>query len=306
MDIEQMDIDKNNFSAILCMVCKKSYMNPWLVAKGFTVGRCTLCGFAQVLDTPSAATLGQLYETLHIKHIKYRSDQSAQLENIFRLKFLQKQISNGARVLDAGCATGDFLVEASKVFDVYGFDISSAAISIAKCRLPNLSDRLIAWRLEDKEASWKDFDAVCLWDVIEHVAEPVEVLYQMMDYVKPGGYLIISTPDLDSFTAKCMRSNWAFMIPPYHLGYFSKKSFKYIFTNRIPGDIITYETRGKTVNLAFLFYKINQMNSWLVPNFLLDWMGKCQLGRLRLYIPSNDIAYLVIQKPYTSLPLAEK
>jgi len=290
----------------LCKVCEKSQAKPWLSAKGYRIGQCTQCGFAQVLDVPSAAMLSQLYETLHTKHIKYRSGQSAQLENIRRLKFLQKQIPNGARVLDAGCATGDFLAEAAEAFEVYGFDISSAAIAHAKSRLPHLSERLTAQRLEDKGTSWKEFDAVCLWDVIEHVTEPVVVIQRMMDYVKPGGYLLISTPDFGSFTAKLMRSYWAFMTPPYHLGYLSKQSFEHIFTHRVPGDIMSYETRGKTVDLAFLLYKLNQMSSWLAPEFLLDWMAKSQLGRLKLYIPSNDIAYLAVRKPYVHPSLIEK
>jgi len=290
----------------LCKVCEKSQAKPWLSAKGYRIARCTQCGFAQVLDVPSAAMLSQLYETLHTKHIKYRSGQSAQLENIRRLKFLQKQIPNGARVLDAGCATGDFLAEAAEAFEVYGFDISSAAIAHAKSRLPHLSERLTAQRLEDKGTSWKEFDAVCLWDVIEHVTEPVVVIQRMMDYVKPGGYLLISTPDFGSFTAKLMRSYWAFMTPPYHLGYLSKQSFEHIFTHRVPGDIMSYETRGKTVDLAFLLYKLNQMSSWLAPEFLLDWMAKSQLGRLKLYIPSNDIAYLAVRKPYVHPSLIEK
>ena len=111
-----MNIKRNsNLSHVtFCKVCEKSPAQPWLIAKGFRVGRCTRCGFAQVLDIPSADTLSQLYETLHTKHIKYRSSKSARLENIRRLKFLQQQISNGARVLDAGCATGDFLAEAAE------------------------------------------------------------------------------------------------------------------------------------------------------------------------------------------------
>jgi 2-polyprenyl-3-methyl-5-hydroxy-6-metoxy-1,4-benzoquinol methylase len=290
----------------LCKVCEKPQAKTWLIAKGFRVGKCSQCGFAQVLDVPSAASLSQLYETLHTKHIKYRSSQSAQIENILRLKFLQQHIPKGGRVLDAGCATGDFLIEAAEVFEVYGFDISSAAIAHAKTRLPGLSDRLTSWRLEDRRPSYKEFDAVCLWDVIEHVTEPAVVIQKMMDYVKPGGYLLISTPDFGSFTAKLMRSYWAFMIPPYHLGYFSKQSFEHIFTNRVPGKIVSYETRGKTVDLAFFFYKLNQMSSWLVPEFILNRMAKSRLGRLKLYIPSNDIAYLAVRKPYEHPSLIEK
>lgn len=296
----------NKRQACFCKVCGNSRLNPWLLAKGHRIGRCSQCGFAQVLDVPSTATLCRLYETLHTKHSTYRSGQSAQLENIRRLSFLQKQICNGGRVLDAGCATGDFLAEATKDYEVYGFDISVAAIAYAKSRLPHLRERLTSQRLEDKGTSWEAFDAVCLWDVIEHVVEPVTVIQRMMDYVKPGGYLLISTPDVNSFTARLMRSYWAFMIPPYHLGYFSKQSFEHIFSHRVPGEIMSYETRGKTVDLAFFLYKVNQMSSWLAPESLLEWMAKSQLGQFKLYVPSNDIAYLAVRKVIVNPSLIEK
>lgn len=283
---------------MLCKVCEQAQAIPWLIAKGYRIGRCTQCGFAQVLDVPSSSELSDLYETLHTKHIKYRSGQSAQLENQRRLEFLQKKIPNGARVLDAGCATGDFLAEAAEAFEIFGFDISAAAIAHAKQRLPQLSERLTAQRLEDVGASWQGFDAVCLWDVIEHVADPVMVIQRMMDRVKPGGYLFMSTPDFGSFTARMMRSYWAFMTPPYHLGYFSKQSFEYLFKHRVSGDIISYETRGKTVDLAFLLYKLNQMSCWLAPASLLNCVAQSHFGRLKLYIPSNDIAYLAVRKPH--------
>jgi 2-polyprenyl-3-methyl-5-hydroxy-6-metoxy-1,4-benzoquinol methylase len=287
----------NKGQNVLCKVCEQTQPKPWLIAKGYRIGRCAQCGFAQVLDMPSSSELSDLYETLHIKHIKYRSSQSAQLENQRRLSFLQKHMFNGARVLDAGCAAGDFLAEAAEAFEMYGFDISSAAIAHAKHRLPQLRERLAAQRLEDVDASWQGFDAVCLWDVIEHVSDPVMVIQRMMDRVKPGGYLFMSTPDFGSFTARMMRSYWAFMIPPFHLGYFPKQSFEHLFKYRVPGEIISYETRGKTVDLAFLTYKLNQMSRWLAPECLLNWVAQTYFGRLKLYIPSNDIAYLAVRKP---------
>jgi hypothetical protein len=96
------------------------------------------------------------------------------------------------------------------------------------------------------------------------------------------------------------------MTPPYHLGYFSKQSFEYVFAHRVAGDIVSYETRGKTVDLAFLFYKLNQMSRWLMPEFILNRMAKSRLGRVKIYIPSNDIAYIAVRKPLDHPTLIEK
>ncbi|MFK8068040.1 MAG: class I SAM-dependent methyltransferase [Gammaproteobacteria bacterium] len=285
---------------MLCKICQNNTTTFWLTAKGFNIGKCSYCGFAQALEVPTEAELDELYELLHAKHIKYRSDLSASIENQRRISFLKRHITDGSKVLDAGCASGDFMAIGVENFEMYGSDISTSAIEYAKKRLPELSDRLKAHRLEDDDLVWQDFDAVCLWDVIEHVADPVCITQLMMNKVKPGGYLFISTPDFGSLMAKLMRSNWAFMTPPYHLGYFTKQAFKYLFKNNSLGEIIRYETKGKTVDLSFLMYKLNQMNKWLSPEFLLNWIAKSKLGRIKLYIPTNDIAYLVIQKPSVS------
>ncbi len=282
---------------MLCKICQNNTTAFWLTTKGYNIGKCSHCGFAQALDIPSETELDELYELLHAKHIKYRSSQSAKIENKRRVSFLKKHIAEGAKVLDAGCASGDFMAIGVEDFEMYGSDISTSAIEYAKKRLPELSKRLKAHRLEDENIGWHDFDAICLWDVIEHVADPINVTQLIMDRVKPGGYLFISTPDFGSLIAKLMRSNWAFMTPPYHLGYFTKQSFKILFQNHSSGKIIRYETKGKTVDLSFLMYKLNQMNKWLSPEFLLNWVVKSRMGQVKLYIPTNDIAYLVIQKP---------
>jgi 2-polyprenyl-3-methyl-5-hydroxy-6-metoxy-1,4-benzoquinol methylase len=140
------------------------------------------------------------------------------------------------------------------------------------------------------------FDAICLWDVIEHVRDPVSVCRTLTSLLNPGGHLFLSTPNMGALTAKVMKQHWAFMIPPLHLGYFSQRSIAYLFAKQLSARILTSRTRGKWTSLAFLFYKINQISRWLAPPALLDWLSRSRLGRLKLYIPTNDIIYLVAEK----------
>ena len=282
---------------MLCRVCEQAEAHFWLSAKGYRIGRCAFCAFAQVLDVPSADQLDALYATLHLKHLKYRSSRSAELENERRLALMSLHLPRGASVLDAGCATGDFLAVAAGQFEGHGIDVSAEAIDYAKRRLPELSGRLTAQRLEEVAAGAEPFDAICLWDVIEHVPDPVAVLGNLMSRLRPGRGTGISAPDFGSLTARLMRSNWAFMIPPLHLGYFSWRSFAHLFDHRVPGRIVSFETRGKLVDLAFLLYKLNQMSRWLAPQPLLNWVAQRRLGQKRIYIPTNDIAYVVVRKP---------
>jgi hypothetical protein len=118
-----------------------------------------------------------------------------------------------------------------------------------------------------------------------------------MGLLKPGGYLLLSTPDIGALAAKLMKQRWAFMIPPLHLGYFSRASLNHLFTDRVRARIRACQTRGKWTSLAFLFYKLGQISRLLAPPALLEWLSRSRLGRLNLYIPTNDIIYLVVQKP---------
>jgi 2-polyprenyl-3-methyl-5-hydroxy-6-metoxy-1,4-benzoquinol methylase len=281
-----------------CLICGNADLRYRFRAKGYEILACPCCGFNQASQTPTDSELERLYAELHVSHTRYRDEQSAQRENISRLQFIQRFLSTGAIVLDAGCATGDFLVQATNKYSMYGVDISPGAVDVARRRLPALVDRLHATRLETINAlDWPSFDAICLWDVIEHVRNPVELCRTLLALLKPGGYLFLSTPDMGALTARVMGPNWAFMIPPLHLGYFSRSSLMYLFSRRTPARICAYCTRGKWTSLAFLFYKLNQISCWLAPPPLLRWLSESKFGRLNLYVPTNDIAYLAIQKP---------
>ena len=57
-------------------------------------------------------------------------------------------------------------------------------------------------------------------------AYDVEVGRKLMGHLKPGGYLVLSTPSIDAPIARAMGRYWAFMTPPEHLGFFSGRSFR--------------------------------------------------------------------------------
>jgi 2-polyprenyl-3-methyl-5-hydroxy-6-metoxy-1,4-benzoquinol methylase len=279
------------------LLCHNPELQQMFVAKGYEIVRCGQCGFCQVARPPADAELARLYADLHVSHTRFRDEQAPQRENQTRLRLVQEFVGPPARILDAGCATGDFLALAKAIYTVYGVDISSGAIAQAQARLPDIADRLRAVKLEEIGEHWPVFDAICLWDVIEHVRDPVGVCRTLLRLLKPGGYLFLSTPDMGALTARLMRQHWAFMIPPLHLGFFSRASFAYLFASQLPARILTCRTQGKWTSVAFLFYKLNQISRWLAPAGLLDWLSRSRLGRINLYVPTNDIIYLVSQKP---------
>jgi 2-polyprenyl-3-methyl-5-hydroxy-6-metoxy-1,4-benzoquinol methylase len=106
----------------------------------------------------------------------------------------------GARVLDIGCGGGLFLsLLKDKGAQVAGIELSDSRAEYARTK-HNLEIHKIP--IEDdfwQKGQAGTFDAVTLWDVIEHVNYPFQTLQCAANVLKPGGFLLIDTPCRDSF-----------------------------------------------------------------------------------------------------------
>ena len=131
------------------------------------------------------------------------------------------------RLLDAGCGTGALLQAAAELgFAPEGLEVSSVVASRARHRFKvHLYDG-DPERLPAMEA----FDVIVLWDVLEHLPDPVRALRRFSKLLKPGGRFLLRTIDED-----CLLSQWSLalarcgvmaparrMHEPYHLVYFDR------------------------------------------------------------------------------------
>jgi SAM-dependent methyltransferase len=66
------------------------------------------------------------------------------------------------------------------------------------------------------------FDLVTLWDVIEHVADPLAVLTEVARVLAPGGKVVLTTGDIGSAYARRHGVRWHLLTPPWHLYFFSR------------------------------------------------------------------------------------
>ncbi len=103
----------------------------------------------------------------------------------------------GQRLLDVGCGTGGFLTFASaNGFLAYGFDASRAQAEYASNFFPEVrhASSLQAY-LELLDQPGLKFDCITLWDVFEHIRNPVPFLQQLAEALEPRGHLFISVPN---------------------------------------------------------------------------------------------------------------
>ena len=105
-----------------------------------------------------------------------------------------------ARILDIGCGGGLFLsILKQKGAQVTGIELSDSRAHYAKTK-----HGLEIYKIPIESDFWQrghagSFDAVTLWDVIEHVNYPYRTLQCAVHVLRPGGFLLIDTPCRDSF-----------------------------------------------------------------------------------------------------------
>jgi 2-polyprenyl-3-methyl-5-hydroxy-6-metoxy-1,4-benzoquinol methylase len=114
-------------------------------------------------------------------------------------KLLGKDAGEFPRVLDFGCGDGNFLKAASLLgFDAFGVDFSESRRS----RSQQVGDVTFYSGLEDLRQDLTIdeacFDAITLFQVLEHLAEPLETLQQLSAVLRPGGILVVEVPNCKS------------------------------------------------------------------------------------------------------------
>ena len=274
---------------VKCKVCGNE-MIPHFRVRGCLLYRCTDCSFEQVALEGSSRRIE--YKAEYFESNKYRDEKALAREHRRRLSLLSKYSVEGSRILEFGCATGEFVNYVGSNFDIYGCDISDDAIRMAKEKYPSYADKFcVSGKILADEGK---FDSIVLWDVIEHIEDPTGLIVKLREKIDDG-YIIMSTPNIGALFAKISKESWPFMTPPEHLCFFSKKSMERMA--KINGfRIEEWFSRGKWVNVGFMLYKFNRVSKVKIPNSIVKTFENGWLSNMRVYVPSHDIQYVVMKK----------
>lgn len=125
------------------------------------------------------------------------------------------------RILDVGCAGGAFMKAAHDLgFSVVGVEPSGWMCEFGR-KAYGLDLR--AGTLDDHRFADAEFDIVTLWDVLEHLDRPAEVLLECGRILKNDGLLIVNYPDYSSLMRRLLGSKWPFFLS-VHLFYFTPET----------------------------------------------------------------------------------
>jgi ubiquinone/menaquinone biosynthesis C-methylase UbiE len=125
--------------------------------------------------------------------------------------------------LDVGCGSGDWLLSMRELgWEVMGVDFDENAVKVGRQRGLTVN----CGALEQQNFPNDSFDAVSLNHVIEHVPHPVEALRECARILKPGGKLVVSTPNNSSLGHRIFKEHWRGLETPRHLHLFSFQSMQ--------------------------------------------------------------------------------
>jgi 2-polyprenyl-3-methyl-5-hydroxy-6-metoxy-1,4-benzoquinol methylase len=167
----------------------------------------------------------------------------------------------GGELLDVGCGAGAQLVAMRQLgWRVAGVDLDPRAVEMAK-RLHDLDVR--QGTLEQQRFPPDRFDAVTVSHTIEHVHDPLGLVRECGRVLKPGGRLVVVTPNADSLGRKRLGPSWIGLQPPRHLYLFSCATLRRL-AERAGLDVGSVRSSVRNAEFAWLLGR-GALTEWPRP-----------------------------------------
>ena len=161
------------------------------------------------------------------------------------------------RLLEIGCGSGAFLQQVRKAslpLQVEGLEINvAAAASARQSGLAVHVEPLASFA----EVNAGCFDAVCTFQVLEHVPAPGDFLDLAVKLLKPGGRLAISVPDMRSIL-KIDYDN-PLNMPPHHMGRWWTETFEGL-TDLLPVSVVRIQS--EPLAKYHVDYNVSRWTRW--------------------------------------------
>lgn len=274
---ELAELPATAWNHVDCGLCGSAERRLEFTDGPFSVVTCSACGLTYV--TPrlnDSALLEEVYNESYWSsdaakvhgYTDYRADEPLYLATYRRrLAVVRRHFARPGRVLDVGCAAGYFLsVMREEGWEILGLEPSAAIRSHAAARLgpEHVRDGLLG-QVELEPAS---FDLVTLWDVIEHIPDPVAAVRAVRRLLRPGGKLLIETQNVASRAARLLGKRWQHYKHAEHIYHFNPETIDDVLTR---GGFRILENRpwlgGKYVSMGFVAERAGRLHPILSTLF---------------------------------------
>ncbi|MBE3063693.1 MAG: class I SAM-dependent methyltransferase, partial [Spirochaetes bacterium] len=208
-----------------CALCGSTGTLPFLSSAGCRFVRCRSCSLVYQDPRPVFEDLRRRYGA---GYFSYELENEANFFELMKLGLrdidfdaLTEGFLRPRAFLDVGCATGMLLAwMREKGWTVRGVDLCRES---AQYGTGNRGVPIFAGTLEEAGFPAGFFSVAHFSHLIEHVPDPRGFIAEVRRVLAPGGFAVVTTPNIDGFQARLFREAWRSAIPD-HLTLFSRRT----------------------------------------------------------------------------------
>jgi SAM-dependent methyltransferase len=253
----------------------------------YRIVRCKTCGLLRSDPVVSATLLEQLYSE---SAFNYEREVHSLIRTYGR--YLSELDDFGVKkdaLLEIGCGNGFFLREAARqgYRRTVGVEPSKEAVAKAKGEIEIVCDIMRPTLFAESS-----FDAVCLFQVLDHLPDPTAVLRECRAILRPGGLVLCLNHDVGALSARLLGRRSP-IIDIEHTYLFDRKSIRRIFA-AAGYDVLRV---SRALNLYSLRYLVGLLP---VPHrarsLMLAALSFADVGALRCRVPLGNL-YVIARRP---------
>jgi 2-polyprenyl-3-methyl-5-hydroxy-6-metoxy-1,4-benzoquinol methylase len=242
-----------------CPICKSSEYIEEFSFQSVPIVKCQECHLRYTTLVPN--DLSDVYESESLYASLLKTDNAADAYREYKKnRFARERVDiisevcgplENLSILDVGAGTGFFLEAAAEAkAKCTGLELSKEVCEFVESKYGVSMINSSLTELDEGEK----FDVITMFDLIEHVYEPLELMKKAKKHLNENGIIFIYTPNFDSFNIKVLKENSNLVMPGIHLTYFNSESIKKL-SLEIGMDCLYYQTAGMDVADVLSMYK---------------------------------------------------
>lgn len=248
---------------VVCPICDQPPQAKLVYRRdnGVTIWQCPACevmyasprfseeALLAIYETPDFFPAADLEKFANFSHEKWQaSGAETYVVSALKAANIKKYLAPGDRILDVGCGIGLFVLEGRhQGFRTEGVEPSRMLTDIARARIGiDIHNQLI----EDFSPGYR-FHGVGLWDVLEHVYDPLRILKRCFELTEDNGYIFVSVPNFAGLADRLQT-----MLHRIRLRRCGFKHFGF------PWHVYSYNRRSLGLLLAKAGYTLVSFETW--------------------------------------------